>query len=186
MGRMLWLLIETVGGLLTVACVLRAYAYRVHLSPHNPITHFVVALTDWLIRPLRRWVPTGREMDWPSLLAAWLVASATALAFFLILGGVSVPNPGAVLLLGVLWLIRWSLYAVIGLVIVQVVLSWVNPYAPLAPAVRQLTDPLLNPLRRVVPLIGHVDLSALVLIVLVQILLMLLDPVAWLGFLRAS
>ena len=184
MSRILWLLIETAGSLLSVACVLRAYAHRVHLNPRNPISQFVAALTDWLVGPLRRLMPPGRTMDWASVVAALLVAALTALAFLTVVGGVSVPNPGAVLFLALVWLIRWTIWLVIGLVIVQAILSWVNPYAPLAPAIQQLTQPFLAPIRRVIPLVGGVDLSPLVLIVLLQVLLMVVDPATLPGLLR--
>jgi YggT family protein len=184
MIRILWLLIETLGGLLAIACVLRAYAHRIHLNPRNPISQFVSALTDWLVTPLRRLIPAGRNMDWASVLAAFLVAMLTSLAFFVIVGGGAAQNPGAVLFLALIWLVRWSLYLVIGLVILQAVLSWVNPYAPLAPAIQQLTHPILAPVRKVVPLIGNVDLSPLVVIILVQVLLMLIDPTGLRGAVR--
>jgi len=184
MSRILWLLVETLGSLLSVACLLRAYAHWVHLNPRNPISQFLTALTDWLVKPLRKLIAPTRTMDWASVLAAFLVATVTALAFFLVLGGVRVPNPGAVLFLAVVWLIRWSLYLVMGLVILQAILSWVNPHAPLAPAVQQLTQPFLAPLRKVVPLVGNVDLSPLVLIVLIQVLLLIVDPASLPAMLR--
>ncbi len=176
MSRILWLVIETVGSLLAVACVLRAYAHRVHLNPRNPISQFVSALTDWLVNPLRKAIAPSRTMDWASVVAALLVATLTALLFFVVVGGVKVPNPGSVLFLAVIWLVRWTIWLVVGLVIVQAILSWVNPYAPLAPAIQQLTQPFLAPIRRVVPLVGGVDLSPLVLIVVLQVLLMIVDP----------
>jgi YggT family protein len=123
-------------------------------------------------------------MDWASVLAAVLVAMLTAVLFFVVLGGVTVPNPGSVLMLAVIWLVRWTVWLMIGLVIVQAILSWVNPYAPLAPAIQQLTQPFLAPIRRVVPLVGGVDLSPLVLIVLLQVVLMIVDPATLPGLLR--
>ncbi|HVL55431.1 MAG TPA: YggT family protein [Burkholderiaceae bacterium] len=176
--RALWLVIETLGSLLSIACVLRAYAHRIHLNPRNPISVFLAALTDWLVRPLRRLIPASPAMDWASVLAALLVAMVTATLFYLIVGGVQVPNAGAVLFVACLWLIRWTLWLVMGIVIVYAILSWVNPYAPLAPALSQLASPLLAPFRRFVPLIGGVDLSPLVLIIVVQVLLMLINPVS--------
>jgi YggT family protein len=184
MSRILWLLIETLGSLLAVACVLRAYAHRIHLNPNNPISQFVSALTDWLVGPLRRLIPPSRTMDWASVLAAFLVAAFTALLFYVVVGGVTVPNPGHVLFLAVVWLVRWTVWLVIGLVIVQAILSWVNPYAPLAPAIQQLTQPFLAPIRKFLPLVGGVDLSPLVLIVLLQVLLMVADPATLPGLLR--
>lgn len=184
MRQILWLVIESVGSLLSVACVLRAYAHRVHLNPRNPISQFVSALTDWLVVPLRKAIPLGRAMDWASVVAAVLVATLTALLFDIVFSGIGVPNPGSVLLQAVIWLVRWTVWLAIGLVLVQAVLSWVNPYAPLAPAIQQLTAPLLAPLRRVVPSIGGVDLSPLVLILLLQVLLMLVNVDLLPGLLR--
>jgi YggT family protein len=184
MSRILWLLIETLGNLLAVACVLRAYAHRVHLNPRNPISQFVSALTDWMVLPLRKLIAPGRTMDWASVIAAVLVATLTSVLFYVVVGGVSVPNPGSVLALAAIWLVRWTIWLMIGLVIIQAILSWVNPYAPLAPAIQQLTQPFLAPIRRFVPLIGGVDLSPLVLILLLQVLLMVVDPANLSGLLR--
>jgi uncharacterized protein YggT (Ycf19 family) len=74
----LWLIVETIGSLLASACVIRALSWRVHLSPHNPISQFVNAVTDWLVKPLRKIVPSTRNTDWGSLIAALLVAMITA------------------------------------------------------------------------------------------------------------
>jgi YggT family protein len=75
-------------------------------------------------------------------------------------------------------LLRASLYLLIGVVIVQVIISWVNPHAPLAPVFDALTRPFYAVFRRVVPAIGNVDLSPLFVLVVAQILLILLDNVA--------
>lgn len=182
MSQILWLLIETLGSLLAVACVLRAWAHRMHLNPRNPLSQFLHALTDWLVRPLHKLIAPTRTMDWASLLAGLAVALAVSLVFAVLMGGGRLFNPAAVLLWAVLWLARSVLYLLLGLVILQAILSWVNPFAPLAPAVQQLTEPLLSPIRRFVPLIGGVDLSPLVLVVLLQALLIFIDP-ARLGFL---
>ncbi len=176
MSQILWLLIESLGSLLAVACVLRAYAHRMHLNPRNPVSLFLAALTDWLVSPLRKLIAPTRTMDWASVLAALIIALLVSLIFFLLAGGSRVPGPGAVALHAVLWLVRSVVYLIMGLVILQAIMSWVNPYAPLAPAIRQLTQPFLDPIRKVVPLIGGVDLSPMVLIIVLQILLIVFDP----------
>ena len=68
-------------------------------------------------------------------------------------------------------LLRFTLYILIFALIVQAVLSWVNPYSPVGPLFDALTQPFLRPIRRFVPPLGNVDLSPLVLIVLLQVLL---------------
>jgi YggT family protein len=70
---------------------------------------------------------------------------------------------------------QWVFYGLMGLILIGVVFSWVNPYAPMAPFVRALTDPMLRPLRRIIPLIGSIDVTPLVALVILQIALRLID-----------
>jgi YggT family protein len=174
MNPVLWMLIETVGSLFAAACMLRAYAWRVHLNPNNPLSQFVNALTDWLVNPLGKLARPSRNWNWPALLAALLVALLAAVLFFVIQG--AHPLPGPVLILGVVWLIRWTLYLLMGILILMAVISLINPYAPLAPALNQLSDPILAPIRKVLPLVGNFDLSPLVAIIVIQVLLAVLQP----------
>lgn len=172
----LWLLIETAGSLLATACVLRAVGVWQNLSARHPIMQFVHAITDWIVGPLRRLVPASRRVDGASLVAALLLSVALAFIYSALMLSRG-PAVGGVLLVAVFWLCKWSIYLLIGLVLLQAVLSWVNPNAPLAPAVEQLTRPFLAPIRRVLPTVGGFDLSPLVLIVAAQALLMVFESV---------
>lgn len=174
MMNALWLLLETAGSLLATACLLRAVAWWQQLSPRNPIMQFVIAVTDWIVKPLRRLLPGSRRVDWASLLAALVIAVVLALVYSMAMLGRG-PMMGGVLFVALFWLCKWAIYLLIGLVLVQAILSWVNPQAPIAPVIDHLTRPFLAPIRRVVPLIGGVDLSPLVLIVGAQALLMVLE-----------
>mgnify|MGYP001306906970 FL=1 len=136
---------------------------------------FVIAVTDWIVKPLRKVLPTSRANDWASMVAALVVALVLAVVWSMLFSHGRAPVFGGVLLLALFWVLKWSIYLVIGLVLIQALMSWVNPHAPLAPVVDQLTRPFLAPLRRFVPLVGGVDLSPLVLIVLAQVLLTLLE-----------
>jgi YggT family protein len=107
-----------------------------------------------------------------------MAALAVALAFVLLmrLAGIAVPLDWALLLPQVLGLLlHWALYMLTVLVFIYVLLSLVNPHAPLAPTFDLLTRPLLAPFRRALPLIGGFDLSPIAFLVLVQILLLILD-----------
>jgi YggT family protein len=73
--------------------------------------------------------------------------------------------------------LQWIIYGFIALLIIEAVFSWINPHAPLAPFVRALNEPLLRPLRRVVPLIGSLDLSLLVALILLQVALLLVGMI---------
>jgi len=65
--------------------------------------------------------------------------------------------------------LNWILWSLMLLLIVEVVFSWINPHAPAAPFVRALNEPLLRPLRRVIPPLGGLDMSVLVALILLQI-----------------
>ena len=78
---------------------------------------------------------------------------------------------------GVFGLLRLALTGMVGLLIVYVVLSWVQPQSPLSDIITRLCEPLLRPLRRVLPSLGGLDLSALVFLVLLQVALMVLAHV---------
>jgi YggT family protein len=173
MRQALWLLIETLGSLLATACLLRGYMNGLGVGSRNPLGQFIIAFTDWLVKPLRNLLPSRGRIDWPSFVAAWLVSALLAVVFVSFFGGGRLPPFGAIVILSLFWLLKWFLWLLTGLVILQAILSWVNPYAPIAPMVASLTAPFLAPIRRVVPLIGGVDLSPLVLILALQMLLTL-------------
>lgn len=176
------LIVETVGGLFGSAMLLRAYMQWVRLGGRNPLAAFIFALTDRVVLPLRRVLPGRGGVDWASLIGAFAVAVVSILvvelAFLLVHGGAGVPNPFAILLLAFVLILRWALYTIMLVTIVYVILSWVNPYAPIAPALSVLVEPLLAPLQRILPRVGGLDLSPIALFLLVQIALMLLAGAA--------
>ena len=170
------LLLDMFGALLGVTLLLRAYMNWVGMPSRNQLAQFAMALTDWIVRPLRRLIPPAGRWDTASLLAAYLVAVAMMAITFL-LKGVNVTSlPFAGLLLGALvQILQWCLYMVFFLTVMHVVFSWINPYAPVAPAVAMLVRPFLAPFQRILPPIGGLDLSPLVLIAVVNILLLVLS-----------
>lgn len=182
MQTIIWILVQTLASLVASVCLLRAYAWYHGLRAHaNPLVGFAHALTQWLVGPISRVIRPSARIDWPSIVAALLLGLATALVFSA-LGGFML-NPLLVLLLGVLWVVRWGLYLAMMLIIAMAVLSLVNPQAPLAWPLSALTSPMLRPFRRVVPLVGQFDLSPLVALLVIQIALVLLDPTVALGML---
>jgi YggT family protein len=173
----LQLLVETIGSILVSACLLRVYASWADVGARNPLMQFAIALTDWLIKPLRSLMPGARGVDWPSLLAAVLIAAVMAALVVLGTGA-----PGMMMLgLALYWVVKWGLWALMALVILQAILSWVNPEAPIAPVIDQLTRPVLAPIRKVVPLIGNVDVSPVVLLIIIQLLLTVAPRLMLLG-----
>jgi len=165
------LLLEVVAGVLGGACLLRLYMQyqRIPMSARsgNPLGRFVFALTDWLVLPLRRFVPAAGRWDLSSLLAAWLIE----LAMFSLLWVFTsfVASYVSVLILAAFGVVRLVISGLTGLVIVYAVLSWVQSHTVLSDIIERLVAPFLAPIRRFVPLVGGVDLSPLVLLVLLQV-----------------
>ena len=162
------LIIDTVAGMLGGLLLLRFWMQAIRIRPPNSIGNFTFVLTDWLVLPLRRLIPGIGGYDWASLLGAFLVATLASLATTWYFPKLSAQ---LVLVLSLLRMIEWIIYGFIALILIEVVLSWVNPHAPMAPFIRALNDPILRPLRRMIPLIGGIDLSALVALLLLQVAL---------------
>ena len=173
------LLLEVVAGVLGGACLLRLYMQyqRIPMSARsgNPLGRFIFALTDWLVLPLRRIVPAAGRWDLASLVAAYLVE----LALFTLLWALLNFNASylSVLILAVFGLVRLVISGLAGLVIVYAVLSWVQAHSVLADIIQRLVAPVLAPIRRFVPLVGGIDLSPLVLLVLLQVAAIVLGHV---------
>jgi len=170
LSSIITLIIDTIAVILGGALLLRFWTQVVRVRPPNQLGHFIYKLTDWLVLPLRRLLPGAGGYDWASFIGAVLViviVTAIKLALF---GGL---NMQFLVLASLLRLCEWVVYGFIALLIIEAVFSWVNPHAPLAPFVRALNEPLLRPIRRVVPLLGGIDLSPLVALIGLRIALMI-------------
>jgi YggT family protein len=171
-------LINAVVSFFCTLLLLRFMMQMARVSFAGQLGDFVVKLTNWAVKPLRRIVPGVAGVDWASLVAAlWLQLMLSGLLISLSsveLGADALGTILMILMLAIRGLIRLAVYIMIGAMILQAVLSWVNPYSPVAPTVNQLVRPILDPIRRFVPLIAGIDLSPLVAILLLQVVLMLL------------
>ncbi len=170
-------LLQTLGNLFVIAVLLRFMMQLFRVPFRNPFAQFIVAITDFAVKPLRRVVPGLLGLDWACLLLAWLVELVVVTAgywldgFPFALAGAEV-WPVMMGLAGVR-LLSLAVYMVIGLTLVRAVLSWVNTNTPLMPVIYELTEPFLRPLRRIVPMVSNVDLTPLVLFILCQLILMM-------------
>ena len=174
-------LVNTVLDFFTGALLLRFFMQWARAAQRNPVSDFVNALTNWLVRPARRLIPGMWGLDLASLVLAWLV-QVLEIFFVLELRGYQLgPAAGqalaAIALLAVLALVRMSLYILIVVLIVQAVLSWVNPYSPMAPMLNALSRPFVKPFQRMIPPVANVDLSPLFVIIVCQLILILLANV---------
>jgi YggT family protein len=165
-------LLDVVAGLLCGACLLRIYMQWQRVPFGNPVGRLVFAFSDWMVLPLRRVVPPLGRWDGASLLAALLVVLAQYGILWLLMG----VGDGWVWLpvLALFGLVRVAVTGLIGLLIVYAVMSWVQAHSPVSDVIGRLCEPLLRPVRRIIPLAGGIDLSPLVVLVLLQVALMVL------------
>lgn len=138
----------------------------------NPVGEFIMAISDFAVLRTRRVIPQMWRLDSSSLLLA-VAVELVYLGLTLSLEGYPFAHFP---LLGLLaWsavkLVKISVYLLMSALVAQALLSWVNPYTPLAPLLAAITQRFLRPLQRILPLIGNVDLSPLVLLVICQIVL---------------
>ena len=182
------LVVDVVFGLVTFAFLLRFLMQLLRAPFRNPLGQAVVALTDWLVVPLRKAIPGFAGVDWSSLLAAFLFQLLWLVALYALFGrGFALTGAGVLFVLAaaLIELLRAAIWVLIVIVIAQAVLSWVAPDGPLAGLLNAMTFPFLRPFRRLVPPIGGtLDLTPLILIVLLQLVLIL--PVAWLERMLAT
>jgi len=180
--RVLLFLVDTLFFFLVGAALLRGWMNTRRMRMTQQPGIFVMALTDWIVVPLRKTLPRGwvqSNLDWGSFLAALLLALCYSAVLHMLFGGrlPGVLNLGwtvTVPLQAVLFLLRTVLQGLMLLAVAYAVISWVQPMSPLHGTLGRLVDPLLRPIRRIVPQIGGVDLSVLVLIILLQVALMLI------------
>jgi YggT family protein len=169
-------LVQVLLGLYALVIVLRFLLQYVRADFYNPVSQFVVQVTDPAVRPLRRLVPGWGGWDFGSLILAWLV-KALELLIVLLLKGAGLHLIGPLL---------WALPELVALVInvflfavlIQVIMSWINPggYNPALELVERLTEPLLAPARRLLPPISGLDLSPMLVMLGLVVLEMLVLP----------
>ncbi|HEV3426289.1 MAG TPA: YggT family protein [Paraburkholderia sp.] len=171
-------LLNTIFTLFGAALLLRAWLQFVRVPPYNPVTHGIQQATNWLVLPLRRVIPGVRGIDWASVVAALLASIVFVLLMVWLVGVDPLGLLPTLLVVAVLTLVKWALNLLIWLTILMALLSWLNPGSAAMPVLFQLTAPFLNPLRRILPNFGGLDLSPILLFVIVQVLLMVVTRAA--------
>lgn len=167
--------IQTLGSLYLLIILLRFILQLVRADFYNPLSQFVVRATQPLLKPLRRLIPGLVGLDIASLVLA-IGVQLLLMIVTLLLMGIYVGGHLAQLLV-------WSLIGVTSLflkvfffaLIVSVILSWVAPgsYNPAAQLVNQLCEPLLAPIRRLLPNLGGLDISPIFAFIALNLLDML-------------
>ncbi len=180
-SEILRFILEIGSSLFGALLLARAWIYAVRLHPFNPMSQAIHQATNWLVVPMRKVLPTTKSFDWASIVAALLVALAYLLLMWVVSTG-TLPPPSllpAMALAALIAVARWSLSLIVWMTLIQAVLSWVNPMATIMPVLRTLTEPLLLPIRRIMPNFGTLDLSPIALLILAQIAMMVLNRISF-------
>lgn len=178
--RVLFFLLETVFFFLVAAVLLRAWMNQLRVNMSGQPGRLAIAVSDWLVQPVRRVLPRSlaqSRIDWGSLVAALLLALAyggLSMGLVSLFSSAPVWSLLDVLERAVRLILRVLLQGWMILLLGYGILSWVQPQSPVLGTLDRLCAPLLRPIRRVLPLVGGVDLSVLVLLILLQVGLIVL------------
>ena len=169
-------LVQVVFGLYALIVMLRFLLQWVRADFYNPISQFIVKATSPVLNPLRRIIPGIGGKDIASLVLAWLVLALQGLLILAI--GRSVFAPLAALLLAIPDLVELTINIFLYSILIVVVISWVNPgsHNPAVAILYSLTEPVMRPARRLLPPMGGLDLSPMLVMIGLVLLKMLLIP----------
>jgi YggT family protein len=168
-------LISTIGELYVSCFLLRFLLQWVRADFHNPLSQFIVRVTSPLVRPIRKVVPGWRGMDMATILVALALELVLTLAL-ITLSNIEMPAAGMLLLVVLQRLALTIARLFFFLVLVRAILSWVSQggYHPVATILTSLTEPLVRPVRRLIPPIGGLDLAPLFVLIGLQALIVAL------------
>ncbi len=168
-------LVEAIFSLYIAAVVIRLLLGFARANFQNPLSQFLVKITNPVLVPLRRFVPSFGSIDTSAVLLAYgLTLIKISLLFLITRGAIMFPES---LFIALGELITTIIWVYLIALILQAVISWVGNTQgnPIAPLINSLTNPMLRPIRKVVPLVGMMDLSPLVAILGLNILLIIVQ-----------
>lgn len=175
-------ILQNITNLFLIALLLRVYMQWMRVPFQNPFAQFVIKFTDFAVLPVRRLIPGLFGIDMATVLLAVVLQYVLTLALYALQGFPFVVAGSAVLLaffvMSLVSLLTLVCYVLMGLVVVMAVLSIVNPFSPFMKVFDSLTVHLLRPFRRMLPLIGNVDLSPMIFLLLCQFIVTF--PLSWL------
>jgi YggT family protein len=169
------LLLNVAVGLVAGACLLRLYMQWTGTNFYNPVGQLVLSLTNWLVLPMRRFIPSWGRLDSSSLLAAILLKLLQHLLMSALMASAGAATPLlASIVMALFDLLALALSLLTALLIAAVIASWLRIEPSLEQLLQRLTAPLLAPLRRILPSTGGLDFSPLCALVLIQVLFIVL------------
>jgi YggT family protein len=168
-------IVDTLLWLLLLAFMLRLLFQLVRADFRDPMADAIVRVTNWLIRPMRRVLPPMGKVDTATVVAVLLIAALRTFIMLAMAGG-AISDPVVFLRITVIGLVDMLLRIYLFAMLLYGLTSFVSPggYAPGVRLLAQLCEPILKPVRRVIPRIGQIDFSILWVLIAIGALLVLL------------
>ena len=162
-------LINTLFSLYILLVMLRFLLAMVRADFYNPVSQFLVKITNPVIVPLRKFIPSIGKIDTSTLIVMFLLQLASLSLIFLLRGAET--SLGALLLLSIGELINLLLNVFLFSIFILVVISWINPgtHNPVIAILHSITEPVLAPCRRLLPAISGIDFSPIVALIAIQL-----------------
>jgi YggT family protein len=167
-------LLNTIFNLLTLLFLLRFFLQLFKTPFNNPLSFMTVSLTDFAVKPARRIIPSWGKIDLSTLVLA-LVTQLLLQLCLLWLRDLPISLVGnavwiSLIGMGFLGVFRTALDVFFYAILLQVILSWVNPQSPISGVLNSLTKPVLAPIQRILPTASGIDFSPVVALILIQML----------------
>lgn len=171
LNEILVYLIQTLLSLFLLAMLLRLLLQLVRADFYNPISQFLVKVTNPLVLPLRKVIPGYGGLDLASLLLAMLL-QLVGIAAISLLNGIGLPSIPLLLVWSVLGVISLLVNIYFFALLAMIILSWVAPGSnnPAIYLLYQITEPVMAPLRKLLPPMGGLDFSPILFFVLINII----------------
>lgn len=162
-------LVKTLFDFYIMVLLLRIWMQWTRCDFYNPFSQFIVKITQPVIKPMRRVIPSIGPIDTASLLLAFILATLKfPLEMLIQLGGVT-PDP-LYLLVGLLTLVKSAGQLIFWVIIIRSLMSWISQgRSPMDQVLYQLSEPLMAPVRRIIPAMGGIDFSAMVVILILYL-----------------
>lgn len=171
-------LIDTAFSLYLMVMILRLWLQLVRADFYNPFSQFIVKATNPLVLPLRRIVPSLGSLDTATLLLAYTITLLKLIVLQLLQAGQIALVPSVIF--AAILLVKETLTLLFWILVIRALLSWFSQgRSPVEYVMHQLTEPLLRPVRRILPPLGGLDLSVLVVLIGLQFLNILFS--SWFG-----
>ena len=171
------LLLQVFISIVAGACLLRCYIQwlgsNLGAGQIKSIGPYLFPLTNWIILPIRRIIPSLGRFDTASFLAAYVLVLGKTIILSWIAGPISLTV--SLLIFTLIELLDLTISGLIWLVLASVILSWIRAGSSIQYLVSLLVEPLLSPIRRVIPNLGSLDLSPLALLLILQVLQIVLS-----------